>query len=103
LNKPPKIHCLKEYFKYKIESEVSFSPATPAAQKEKLHFTAFPTSSVDESGFSWVTYYLSPVFSGLHDVKRNVLRLSLNTLPPDNQNLQVFIRPKEHNVYNANY
>jgi len=50
---------MKEYFKYKIESEVSFCPATPAAQKEKLHFTVFPTSSLAAAGFSGVTYCLS--------------------------------------------
>jgi len=85
LSEPPKIHCLQEYFKYKIESEVPLSAATPAARKAKLHFAAFPTSSLAESGFSCVNYFWSQARSGLDGVKRNVLRLSLNTLPPDIQ------------------
>jgi hypothetical protein len=74
LSEPPKIHSLKEYFKHKIESEVPFYPATPAARKAKLHFIAFATSSLAESGFRWVTYFLSQVRSGLDGVKRKVLR-----------------------------
>jgi hypothetical protein len=69
-----------------MESKVPFSPASPAAQKTKLYFIAFPTPYLVESGFIWVTYLLSDVRNRL-DVRRDDLRLSLTALQPDIQKL----------------
>jgi hypothetical protein len=85
LSESSKIHYLKECFKYKIVSEVPFSPATPATRKAKLHFIVFATSSLAESAFSWVNYFLSQVRAGHNDMKKKVLRLSLATLLPETQ------------------
>jgi hypothetical protein len=71
------------YLKFKIASDVPFSPASPAAQKTKLYITAFSTSYLAEFGFSWVTYLLSKLRNRLAAVKRVDLRLSLTAQQPD--------------------
>jgi hypothetical protein len=72
--------------KFKIGTKVSFSPASPAAQKAKVYFSVFPISYLVESVFGSVTYLLSKVCNHL-DVKREHLCLSLTTLQPDIQKL----------------
>jgi hypothetical protein len=59
-----------ESFKFKIESKVSFSPASPTAQKANLYFIAFLISSLVEAGFSWGMYLLLKVHNHLDVVRR---------------------------------
>jgi hypothetical protein len=69
--------------------------------KVKWCFIALPASYLAESGFSWVTYLLSNICNCIEAV--NIWPyLSLSTLQPDNQILQLFIMSKEHTDYNAN-
>jgi hypothetical protein len=74
-------------FKFKIESKVSFSPASPTTQKENLYFIAFLISSLVEAGFIWGTYLLPKVHNHLDVVRRVDLLLSLTALKPDIQKL----------------
>ena len=80
-----KFTALIKYFKFKIETNVSFSQAFPTEQKTKLNFIAFPTSSLDESG--WVTYWQSQVHNCLSATRRDDLCLSLAIPQPDIQKL----------------
>jgi len=72
-----------KYFKFKIESKVSFSSASASAQKAKLYFIAVATSYL----VTGVTCLLSEVRHRLDVVKRVDLRLSLTTPQPDIQEL----------------
>jgi hypothetical protein len=84
--------CLQNFtlgiksFKFKIESKVSFSPASPTAQKGNLYFIAFLISTLVEAGFIWGTYLLPEVHNHL-DVRRVDLLLSLTAVKPDIQKL----------------
>ena len=72
-----------KYFKFKIESKVSFSSASFAAQKAKLYFISFPTSCL----VVWVTYLLPEVRHHLDILKRVDLRISVHTLQLEIQKL----------------
>lgn len=62
---------LPEYFKFTIESNIPFSPASPTAQKAKLYFISFYTYHV--------TALLSEVCNCTAVVGRGDLCLSLTT------------------------
>jgi hypothetical protein len=63
------------YIKFKIDSKVS---CNPRSTEGPFYFIAFPTPSLVEFGFSWMTYLLPKVHKSF-DVKRDDLRLSLPT------------------------
>jgi hypothetical protein len=69
---------------YQILNQIkgSLLPYDPRSTLGPVYFVAFPTSSLVESGFSWVTYLL-PILHKHYDVKRDDLGLSLPTLQAD--------------------
>jgi hypothetical protein len=73
-------------FIFKIESKISFSNASPTAQKANLYFIVFLISSLVEAGFSFRTYLLPKYWTTLM-MRRADLLLSLTALKPDIQKL----------------
>ena len=90
---------LSEYFKFTIESNVPFSPASPTAQKAKLYFISFYTYHViDLVSVGWLIWCQKYVTALMlwGDV------IFAYHWPHCNQsfrNLQVFIRPITNRIF----
>ena len=91
------------YFKFKIESKVPFSPASPAACRRSYILLLFPLLVwLNMVAVGW--FVQSKVRNSLRVVKRDDLAGHWPHCNRAFKNLQMFTRPKEYTInHNTNY